>query len=57
MLYAQGIIDGLEVKPHEEKPYKVKIPSGIFHMDEDQAAMFSLGAVVAAFGPIARKGR
>ncbi|WP_033302782.1 hypothetical protein [Nocardiopsis alkaliphila] len=54
MLEGQGIIDGLEIVPTEDKPYRVRVPAGIVHLDEDEAAMFALGAVVGAFGNVAR---
>ncbi|MFD6100838.1 hypothetical protein ACFVWN_30420 [Nocardiopsis flavescens] len=55
MLKGQGIIDGLEILPaHEPRPYRVLLPAGLVHMDEDEASMFALGAVVGAFGDIAR---
>lgn len=54
MLEGQGIIDGLQILPAEDKPYRVRIPAGIIHMDEDEASMFALGAVVGAFGSVAR---
>ncbi|MDE3724942.1 MULTISPECIES: hypothetical protein [Nocardiopsis] len=56
MLKGQGIIDGLEILAAEEhKPYRVLLPAGLVHMDEDEASMFALGAVVAAFGDVARR--
>ena len=55
MLEGQGIIDGLEIIPAEDKPYRVRVPAGIVHLDEDEAAMFALGAVVGAFGDVARR--
>ncbi|MGW5880092.1 hypothetical protein ACWFMI_26440 [Nocardiopsis terrae] len=55
MLEGQRIIDGLEILPAENKPYRVRVPAGIVHMDEDEAAMFALGAVVGAFGGVARQ--
>lgn len=55
MLEGQGIIDGLEILPGEAKPYRVLVPAGLVHMDEDEASMFALGAVVGAFGTIARQ--
>lgn len=55
MLQGQGIVDGLEILPREEKPYRVLLPAGIVHMDEDEASMFALGAVVGAFGGAARR--
>ncbi|MEE2039926.1 hypothetical protein Q8791_22175 [Nocardiopsis sp. CT-R113] len=55
MLEGQGIIDGLEILPAESKPYRVRVPAGIVHMDEDEASMFALGAVVGAFGSVARQ--
>lgn len=55
MLEGQGIIDGLEILPSEPKPYRVCVPAGIVHMDEDEASMFALGAVVGAFGSVARQ--
>lgn len=55
MLEGQGIIDGLEILPAEEKPYRVRLPAGIVHLDEDEASMFALGAVVGTFGGIARQ--
>ncbi len=55
MLEGQGIIDGLEILPAEDKPYRVRIPAGIVHMDEDEASMFALGAVVGSFGKLARQ--
>ncbi|AFR08343.1 MULTISPECIES: hypothetical protein [Nocardiopsis] len=54
MLEGQGIIDGLEILPQEDKPYRVRVPAGIVHMDEEEASMFALGAVVGAFGEVAR---
>ncbi|MER6626516.1 hypothetical protein [Streptomyces sp. NPDC000931] len=55
MLEGQGIIDGLEFLPAEEKPYRVRVPAGIVHMDEDEASMFAFGAVVGSFGKLARQ--
>ena len=55
MLEGQGIVDGLEILPDENKPFRVRIPAGIIHMDEDEASMFALGAVVGAFGRVARQ--
>lgn len=55
MLEGQEIIDGLEILPGEDKPYRVRVPAGIVHLDEDEASMFALGAVVGAFGNIARR--
>lgn len=55
MLEGQGIIDGLEILPAEEKPYRIRVPAGIVHMDEDEASMFALGAVVSSFGRVARQ--
>ncbi|MFE6309428.1 hypothetical protein ACOQFV_29650 [Nocardiopsis changdeensis] len=56
MLKGQGIIDGLEILSNgEDKPYRVLLPAGLVHMDEDEASMFALGAVVGAFGDIARR--
>ncbi|PWV55441.1 MULTISPECIES: hypothetical protein [Nocardiopsis] len=55
LLEGQGIIDGLDVLPAEEKPYRVRIPAGIVHMDEDEASMFAFGAVVGSFGKLARQ--
>ncbi|GHC83193.1 hypothetical protein GCM10007079_24080 [Nocardiopsis terrae] len=55
MLEGQRLIDGLEILPAENKPYRVRVPAGIVHMDEDEAAMFALGAVVGAFGSVARQ--
>lgn len=54
MLEGQGIIDGLDILLAEDKPYRVRVPAGIVHMDEDEASMFALGAVVGAFGGVAR---
>ncbi|MEV2275448.1 hypothetical protein AB0I72_07660 [Nocardiopsis sp. NPDC049922] len=56
MLEGQRIIDGLEILRAEVKPYRVRVPAGIVHMDEDEASMFALGAVVGAFGAVARQG-
>ncbi|GAA1469061.1 hypothetical protein GCM10009603_63600 [Nocardiopsis exhalans] len=55
MLEGQGIIDGLEILASEDRPYRVRIPAGIVHMDEDEASMFALGAVVGSFGNVARQ--
>ncbi|WP_017570530.1 hypothetical protein [Nocardiopsis halotolerans] len=55
MLEGQGIIDGLEILMGEAKPYRVHVPAGIVHLDEDEASMFALGAVVGAFGGVARQ--
>ncbi|WP_236568118.1 MULTISPECIES: hypothetical protein [unclassified Nocardiopsis] len=55
MLQGQEIIDDLEIVPDEPKPYRVHVPAGIVHMDEDEASMFALGAVVGAFGGVARE--
>ncbi|MBQ1080771.1 MULTISPECIES: hypothetical protein [unclassified Nocardiopsis] len=55
LLEGQGIIDGLDFLPAEEKPYRVRIPAGIVHMDEDEASMFAFGAVVGSFGKLARQ--
>ncbi len=55
MLEGQGLIDGLEILPGETKPYRVRVPAGIVHMDEDEASMFAFGAVVGAFGNVARQ--
>ena len=55
MLEGQGVIDGLEILPAESKPYRVRIPAGIIHMDEDEASMFAFGAVVGSFGRAARQ--
>ncbi len=54
MLKGQRIIDGLEIRAAEPKPYRVRVPAGIVHMDEDEASMFALGAVVGTFGEVAR---
>ncbi|MFV2196608.1 hypothetical protein [Nocardiopsis sp. LOL_012] len=54
MLKGQRIIDGLEIRTAEPKPYRVRVPAGIVHMDEDEASMFALGAVVGTFGGVAR---
>ncbi|WP_017613451.1 hypothetical protein [Nocardiopsis salina] len=55
MLEGQRIIDGLEIRASEDKPYRVRVPAGIVHLDEDEASMFALGAVVGAFGGVARR--
>ena len=55
MLEGQRIIDGLEILPAEDKPYRVRSPAGIVHMDEDEASMFALGAVVGSFGKVSRQ--
>ncbi|GHD17445.1 hypothetical protein GCM10007147_06590 [Nocardiopsis kunsanensis] len=55
MLEGQGIIDGLEILTREDKPYRVRVPAGIVHLGEDEASMFALGAVVGAFGGVARR--
>ncbi|WP_116246614.1 hypothetical protein [Nocardiopsis sp. FIRDI 009] len=55
MLQGQRIIDGLEILRGEAKPYRVRVPAGIVHMDEDEASMFALGAVVGTFGGVARQ--
>ena len=54
MLKGQEIIDGLDIVLDEDKPYRVRVPAGIVHLDEDEASMFALGAVVGAFGNVAR---
>ncbi|MBB5432915.1 hypothetical protein HDA36_002999 [Nocardiopsis composta] len=55
LLHAQGVIDGVEVDRGAPRPYAVKLVSGIVRMNEDEAAMFALGAAVGAFGGAARK--
>ncbi|WP_150237690.1 hypothetical protein [Nocardiopsis quinghaiensis] len=55
MLEGQGIIDGMEILPDETKPYRIRVPAGIVHMDEDEASMFAFGAVVGVFGNVARQ--
>ena len=54
MLKGQEIIDGLDIVLDEDKPYRVRVPAGIVHLDEEEASMFALGAVVGAFGNVAR---
>ncbi|GAB3485919.1 hypothetical protein [Nocardiopsis coralliicola] len=57
LLHAQGVIDGVEIERNGARPYAVKLVSGIVRMNEDEAAMFALGAAVGAFGGAAKDAR
>ena len=46
MLQSQGVIDGLEIQDGDDHPYRVTLPVGIVPLNEYQAALFILGAMV-----------